>query len=234
VTEHRISVIRACGCVGLSCSAYYQEPVSWIVRDAEIVAALARLIEERPSQGVWKCCQRLRLEGFGWNHKRIYRVYCMMKLNLRQAAKRRLPKRERVPLYVPRLPDSVWSADFMADALICGKRFRLFNVVDDFNREALHIETDTSITSERLVRVFEQLRKERGLPQVLRTDNGPEFLGEAFISWAKQAGMAIQSSLASRIRMPLSSGSTARCATSCWMRISLPGSMMCAKQFTGG
>ena len=111
---------------------------------------------------------------------------------LRRKAKQRLPKRERVPLYVPRPPDSVWSADFMADALVCGKRFRLFNVVDDFNREALHIEVDTSIAGERLVRVFERLRRERGRPQVLRTGNGPEFLGEAFIRWAKDSGMAIQ------------------------------------------
>ena len=183
---------RACDCVGLARSAYYTESVNWLVRDAEVMAALARLVEERPSRGFWKCCQRLRLEGCGWNHKRIYRVYRAMKLNLRRAARRRLPKRERAPLYVLRQPDSVWSADFMADALACGRRFRLFNIVDDFNREVVHIEVDTSITSERLVRVFERLRQERGLPQVLRTDNGPEFLGEAFISWAKAAGMAIQ------------------------------------------
>ena len=76
--------------------------------------------------------------------------------------------------------------------LACGRRFRTFNVVDDFNREALHIEIDTSITSARLVRVFERLQDQHGLPQVLRTDNGPEFLGEAFTHWAKAAGMAIQ------------------------------------------
>ncbi len=104
-----------------------------------------------------------------------------MRLNLRRAAKRRLPKRERVALYVPRLPDTVWSADFMSDALVCGRRFRTFNVVDDFNRELLHIEVDTSITSARLVRTFEQLKRDHGLPQVLRTDNGPEFLGESFV-----------------------------------------------------
>jgi putative transposase len=80
----------------------------------------------------------------------------------------------------------------MSDALQTGKRFRTFNITDDFNREALHIEIDTSITSERLVRVFEQLRREHGLPEVLRTDNGPEFLGEAFTAWAREAGMAIQ------------------------------------------
>src|SRR3546814_5399475 len=79
-----------------------------------------------------------------WNHKRIYRVYKAMKLNLRRKAKQRLPKRERVPLYVPRLPDTVWSADFMADSLACGRRFRTFNVVDDFNREALRSEEHTS------------------------------------------------------------------------------------------
>ena len=160
--------------------------------DAEIIAALAKLVDGRPSRGFWKCRKLLRRQGRRWNHKRIYRVYCQMKLNHRRRAKRRLPKRHRVPLYVPCLPDTVWSADFMSDALNNGRRFRTFNVADDFNRQALHIEIDTSITSMRLVRIFERLRNEHGLPQVLRTDNGPEFLGEAFTSWAKEAGMAIQ------------------------------------------
>lgn len=115
-----------------------------------------------------------------------------MKLHLRRPAKRRLAKRHRVELYVPRCPDTVWSADFVSDALYDGKRFRTFNVVDDFNREAIHIEIDTSITSRRLVRVFEQIRQTHTLPQVLRTDNGPEFLGEAFTQWAKEHGMAIK------------------------------------------
>lgn len=77
-----------------------------------------------------------------------------MKLNLRRAAKRRLPERARLPLYVPRLPETVWSVDFMSDALACGRRFRTFNVVDDSNRAVLHIEVDTSLNSQRLVRVF--------------------------------------------------------------------------------
>ncbi len=178
--------------MGLSRSAYYQVAEHWSVRDAEVIGALARFVEGRPNRGFCKCRKILRREGQGWNHKRIYRVYKQMKLNLRRAAKKRLPKRMRVPLYVPRLPDTVWSADFMSDALFNGRRFRTFNVVDDFNREVLHIEIDTSITSLRLVRIFDRLRTEHGLPQVLRTDNGPEFLGEVFTNWAKQAGMAIQ------------------------------------------
>jgi len=167
-------------------------PDDWTVRDAEIIVALAELVDGRPSRGFWKCFKILRRQGRDWNHKRIYRVYCQMNLNHRRRAKRRLPKRHRVPLYVPALPDTVWSADFMSDALHNGRRFRTFNVVDDFNRQALHIEIDTSITSMRLVRVFERLRDEHSLPQVLRTDNGPEFLGESFTQWAKAEGMAIQ------------------------------------------
>jgi len=178
--------------LGLSRAAWYRPPLDWTVRDAEIIAALTGLVEAHPSRGFWKCRKKLRRSRPEWNHKRIYRVYTAMKLNLRRAAKRRLPKRERVPLYVPRLPDTVWSADFVSDALACGRRFRTFNVVDDFNREALHIEVDTSLPSQRLVRIFEQLKRDHGLPQVLRTDNGPEFLGEVFVEWAKTNGMAIQ------------------------------------------
>ena len=138
------------------------------MRDAPIIARLAKLIEDWPSRGFWVCRELLRRESQASNQKRIYRLYKLMRLNQRRAAKRRRPKRERLPLYVPRLPDSVWSADFMSDALVCGRRYRLFNVVDDFNREALHIEVDTSINSERLVRIFDRLRKQRGLPQILR------------------------------------------------------------------
>lgn len=189
---HARPLRRSCECVGLSRSAWYAPPLDWTVRDAALIAALARLVEAKPSRGYWKCCQILAKTHPQWNDKRIYRVYCAMNLNLRRAATRRLPKRERVPRYVPEHPDTVWSADFMADALACGRAFRTFNITDDFNREIVHIEIDTSITSARLVRIFEQIQQERPLPQVLRTDNGPEFLGEIFTQWAKANGMAIQ------------------------------------------
>lgn len=189
---HKRPVRRSCACVGLSRAAWYRPPVDWKVRDATLIAALAGLVEAHPGRGFWKCCKTLRRQYPDWNHKRIYRVYKALHLNIRRAAKRRVPKRERVPLYVPHLPDRVWSADFVADALACGRRFRTFNVVDDFNREAIHIEVDTSLTSTRLVRVFEQIKREHGLPQVLRTDNGPEFLGEIFVAWAKANGMVIR------------------------------------------
>ena len=80
----------------------------------------------------------------------------------------------------------------MNDSFYASRRFRTFNVIDDFNRELLHVEIDTSITGKRLIRVFERLRLERGLPETLRTDNGPEFLSGEFIFWAEQHGMSIQ------------------------------------------
>jgi putative transposase len=80
----------------------------------------------------------------------------------------------------------------MSDMLATGKRIRTFNVMDDFNREVLHIEIDTSITGRRLIRVFERLRLERGLPDILRVDNGPEFLSGEFVAWAESVGMTIQ------------------------------------------
>lgn len=120
-------------------------------------------------------------------------MYKGLRLNLRRAGEVGASPRECVALYVPRLPDTVWSADLMSDALACGRRFRTFNVLDDFNREVSHIAVDTPITSARLVRIFEQLKQYHSrLPQVLRTDNGPEFLGESLVEWVRTNGVAIQ------------------------------------------
>jgi len=188
---HELSIRKACSAIGLSRSAWYRPLVDWLERDRSVAEALAALAEKKPGLGFWKLFRRLRRMGHDWNHKRVYRVYCLLKLNLRRRTKKRMPPRDPMPLLVPAQPNQVWSADFMSDALYNGVRFRTFNVLDDFNREALAIEVDTSLPSLRLVRVFEQLRAERGLPDVLRTDNGPEFLGEAFVSWCEAHGVLL-------------------------------------------
>ena len=182
---------RACQCVGLSRAAWYRPCIDWRERDQEVIAALQALAEDKPGLGFWKLFRRLRRNGHRWNHKRVYRVYCRLGYNRRKRKKKRIPNRNPMPLMVPERPNQVWSADFMSDALYRGPRFRTFNVLDDFNREALAIEIDTSLSSARLVRVFDQLKTERGLPEVLRTDNGPEFLGEVFTEWCRNNGMLI-------------------------------------------
>ena len=118
-----------------------------------------------------------RRREYGWNQKRWIQ--------------RKLPKRRGQALLVPPKSNQCWSADFMSDALYQGSRFRLFNVNDDFNRESVAIEVDTSLRSERLVRVFERLKSEGGLPGMLRVDNGPEFLGQVFVDWCQSNGVFI-------------------------------------------
>jgi len=119
----------------------------------------------------------------------VYIVYTARWGSIRSAEQ---SSRIQNPLYSPQQPNQVWSADFMSDSLYCGKRYRTFNVIDDFNREVVHIEIDTSLTSRRLIRVFEKIKSERGiLPDVLRCDNGPEFLGSEFVSWAESKGIMI-------------------------------------------
>lgn len=173
-------------------SAWYRPAADAMVRDAPVIDAINGYLEAHPRRGFWKCYKRLRNIGHGWNHKRVHRVYCGMGLNQPRRTRRRLPTRERESLVVPDRPDQVWSADFMSDSLYRGPRFRTFNVIDDFNREAVAIEIDTSLTGPRLIRVFEQLQRERALPDLLRVDNGPEFLGDAFTQWAQANGMLIR------------------------------------------
>ena len=192
VTEHSLSVQRSCKSIGISRAAYYSGGRSNADRDAEVITAINGVLEKHATWGFWKCRKFLRQKKYPWNHKRIYRVYCQMKLNQKRRAKKRLPKRIRQPLMVPQRPNHVWSADFVSDALYAGSRFRAFTVIDDFNREAVAIEIDTSLTAKRLIRVFERLQVTRGLPDVLRVDNGPEFLSSELVSWAESAGMMIQ------------------------------------------
>jgi len=186
-----LSVRAACRCMSLSRAAWYTPVTDWRERDRTVIDELSTLAESKPGLGFWKLFRRLRRQGHRWNHKRVYRVYCRLGLNRRRRTKRRLPQRDPLPLFVPTQPNQVWSADFMSDGLYSGLRFRTFNVLDDFNRESLAIEIDTSLPSRRLVRVFEQLKAERGLPDILRTDNGPEFLGEAFTDWCRYNGILL-------------------------------------------
>jgi len=163
-----------------------------MLRDADVIEALNELVEAHPRWGFWKYADRLRALGHRWNHKRIYRVYCGLGLNQPRRTRRKLPERERESLFVPQQENQVWSADFMSDMLYYGTRFRTFNIIDDHNREALAIEIDTSLRAPRVVRVLERLKEQRGVPDVIRVDNGPEFLSDAFTDWCQTNGVLIQ------------------------------------------
>ncbi len=108
-----------------------------------------------------------------------------MKLNIRRRAKKRLPARAKQALFQPEQPNQVWSIDFMCDSLWDGRRFRLLNIIDDFNREVLAIETDTSLPALRVIRVLTNLLANRGKPEMIRVDNGPEFISNKLDAWCK-------------------------------------------------
>lgn len=172
--------------MNLSRATFYRRPRDWRKADAEVIDGLNDVLRKSPQAGFWKCYTRLRLKGISWNHKRMYRVYCLMGLNLKRRVKRVLPKREPKPLEVIDYPDKQWALDFMYDTLYCGKPFRTLNVIDEGTRECLAIEVDTSLPAQRVVRVLEQLEQERGLPRQIRVDNGPELISATLTDWCEE------------------------------------------------
>lgn len=182
--EHKISIRQGCKAVSLPRSTYsYQfRPKD----DSRIIDALLALVDRHPSIGFWSCYWRIRNQGWEWNHKRIYRVYTMLGLNIRRRAKKRLPARAKQQLFQPEEPNQVWSLDFMHDSLWDGRSYRLLNVIDDYNRQVLHIETDTSLPALRVIRVLSRLKETRGLPNMIRVDNGPEFISQKLDQWCKE------------------------------------------------
>jgi len=156
------------------------------------MAALLAVVEQHGRWGFWKCFDRLRLDGHGWNHKRVHRIYCALRLNLPRRTKKRVPTRLRQPLIAPSTLNGIWALDFMQDALYGGRPFRTLNVLDEANREALAIEIGTSIPAARVVRVLEQLVTIYGRPRALRLDNGPELTAQVFTDWCQEHAIELR------------------------------------------
>ena len=181
---------RACTAaeIARSVARYRKQPD----RDQQVIAVLQELVERFPERGFSKLFKLIRRRGLVWNHKRVWRVYCGLKLNLRRKGRRRLPQRIRQPLEATTALNACWSADFMSDALWDGRRFRTFNVVDDFNREALAVEVDLNLPAARVIRVLERIAAWRGYPRRLRLDNGPELISTALADWAEERGVELR------------------------------------------
>jgi len=189
VTEHRLSVVHACRVVRLARAAWYQPPRDRLVRDAAVIDALTTLVERNGRWGFWKLYGRLRHTGHEWNHKRVHRIYCALRLNRARRTRRRVPRRQRIPLSAPPLLNQTWALDFMSDTLYDGRVFRTLNVLDQGNREALAIEIGFSLPSRRVLALLEELLALHGAPRALRMDNGPEFLAGVVATWADARGI---------------------------------------------
>jgi putative transposase len=174
VQTKRTTIEHACRTFGISQTCYRHQGRR-IEEDAEVADWLVRLTTTSRTWGFGLCFLYLRnVKRFAWNHKRVYRVNRALELNLRVKPRQSLVREAAQPLVVPDAPNVVWSMDFMHDQLADGHSFRLFNVLDDFNREGLIIEADLSLPAARVVRALDQLIEWRGVPQVIRCDNSPE------------------------------------------------------------
>jgi len=162
VSEGQLSIRAACAAFTISQTCYRYEP---------------KLSHENAIIADW---------SFGWNHKRVYRIYCELELNLRIKPRRRLKRDKPDALAVPEEINEVWSMDFMHAWLSDGRSFRTFNVIDDFNREGLGIELDLSLPALRVIRSLDQIIEWRGKPKAIRCDNGPEYISHALAEWAEK------------------------------------------------
>lgn len=191
VRAHGISVSSACATFAISQTCYrYKAKLS---EDNKRVADwLIRLTANQRNWGFGLCFLYLRnVKGFGWNHKRVYRIYRELELNLRIKPKKRLTRAKPEPLSVPTSINDVWSMDFMHDQLSDGRSIRLFNVIDDFNREGLGIDVDFSLPAARVVRSLDQIIEWRGKPMTIRCDNGLEYISSTLAAWAEKRSIQI-------------------------------------------
>lgn len=181
---------RVCGLIGLWRSTMRYE--SRKQEPPKLRERLKELAALRPRFGYKRLYLLLRREGFLVNHKRILRLYREEGLALRPRKRRKkVTAALRVAPDLPVQANERWSMDFMLDCLESGRRFRLLNIVDDFTRECLAIEVDSSLPGCRVVRVLERLADTRGLPKVIVVDNGPEFAGRALDTWASENSLKL-------------------------------------------
>jgi len=171
-----VPIRLACEAFRLS-QACYRYKAKGDAENEEIARWLLRLTDNHRTWGFGLCFLYLRnVKGFVWNHKRVYRIYRALELNLRIKPRKRLVRQVPAPLAVPEEINQTWSMDFMHDQLADGRSIRVLNVIDDFNREALGIEVD---------RILGQIVDWRGKPASIRCDNGPEYLSHVITQWAK-------------------------------------------------
>ena len=192
VGEEHIPVSAACSALGLSRASYYKKPQGLREKDQIVIDALNQVVGKNGRWGFGLCFAYLRNQGAPWNHKRVWRIYKEMGLNLPRRTRKRLPKMPRVPLIAPNEPNTMWALDFMYDTLYYGRPFRTLNVIDESNREVLAIEIDLSLPAARVVRTLEQLEEIHGLPKAIRLDNGSELRSAVFMGWCEEKGIELK------------------------------------------
>jgi putative transposase len=177
--RYAVSERRVCGLTGMVVASYrYRSQRS----DEPLRTRLVELAREKPRFGYRRLHVLLGRAGERVNHKRVHRVYQAAGLMIRRK-KRKHCVREGKPLLARTSANQEWALDFVHDAVECGRTIRVLSVVDAYTRECLALEVDTSFASRRVTRVLDAIVAERGQPQTIRCDNGPELTSRHFLAW---------------------------------------------------
>jgi putative transposase len=186
--KFKMSERRACELNAMDRSSYRYEPRA--DRDAELREKLIELARQKPRYGHRRLNVLLERQGISVNHKRLWRVYQEAGLGVRRRERKRVERR-KAGMPVLSRPNEEWSIDFVSDALANGRGIRALTVLDDFTKESPAIEVDSSLSAPRVTRVLDQVIEERGQPDAMRLDNGPEFTSRCFVAWAEQRGIRL-------------------------------------------
>ncbi len=182
MTLQGLGVTRVCGLIGISRSLYRY--ASKRLSDQTLINRLTELAGQKRRHGYRRLHVLLCREGWRINRKRVYRVYHAADLMVRRRKRKRIAGVERQLKVTAFAPNQSWSMDFVSDGFIDGRRLRCLNIVDDFTKQCLAIEVDTSLPGRRVVSVLERLAEDCGLPQSVTVDNGPEFISKVLDEWA--------------------------------------------------
>jgi len=184
--EFPVSERHACELMSVPRSSCRYE-TTW--DDAALRERLMELAREKPRFGYRRLHILLRRDGERINHKRVQRVYRAAGLAVRRIRRKRLTRAYASPAVLS-APNQEWAIDFASDRAASGQRLRIFSVVDVFTRECLALETDTTLPSRPITRVLESIIGERGAPQFLRSDNGPEMSSRHYLAWCTETNIA--------------------------------------------
>jgi putative transposase len=204
--EGKLSERRACELIGMNRGSWrYQRKER---NEAALRARLREMAGERPRFGYRRLQRMLCREKWVVNHKRVYRLYREEGLSMRRRKSKRFRAEARVPLLPPAWANQMWTMDFTRDSLANGRKFRTLNLMDGFTREALCIEVDTSLPGMRVVQVLERVAQERGLPEAIQVDNGPEFISRVVDHNMERSAMPpitrfVHSCVRSRVAWPV-------------------------------
>ena len=188
IEQFQLSERRACRLVGLSRDSLRNPPMA----SEQTQALRCRIVDiahQRRRFGYRRVHDLLRRDFPGVNHKRVYRLYREANLAVRKRKKSKRPLNERVPLQLAKAVNEVWSMDFVSDSLSNGRRLKYLTVADDFSHECVDIAVDFGIAGEYVTRLLDRAAVFRGYPDMVRTDNGPEFTSRVFMAWAQTHGI---------------------------------------------